>query len=246
MTLSGSTKATPLDPLTTVLVLPDGTVHTRGTLLSGRADEQELLSMAWLFPREQATILQRPVRVSVGRPSGSVEAYLLSADGTTTAVAAHPPAAVLDPPDPRWDDGMPQYRALLEIARAAERAADLPTAQAAAERLAVHIHDYLGDQHLRTVLAYELQGHFAVRARDWAGAARLHTGAATGRNRRLAPSAATARTLMNAVYTWMKAPPAEDITETGYDLAHLLVRVAPDDPGPIAAVLGRLGSTDER
>lgn len=93
MTVPGSTTAIPLDPLTTALVLPDGTVHSRGTLLSGQESEQELLSEAWRFPREQATNLQRPVRVSIGRPSGSVEAYLLSADGTTTAVAAHPPAA---------------------------------------------------------------------------------------------------------------------------------------------------------
>jgi hypothetical protein len=246
MTVPGSPTATPLDPLTTVLVLPDGTVHALGTLLSGQGSEQELLSEAWLFPREQATVLQRPVRVSIGRPSGAVEAYLLSTDGTTTAVAAHPPAAVLDPPDPRWDDGMPQHRALLEIARAAERAGDWAAAQAAAERLAVHVHTYLGDQHLRTVLAHELQGHFAVHAREWASAARLYISAAAGRNRLLAPSEATLRTLRNAVYAWMKAPLAKDITETGYALAHLLVRVAPNSPGPIAAVLGRLGSAKER
>ncbi|WP_086810517.1 hypothetical protein [Streptomyces reticuliscabiei] len=243
MTVPGSTTAIPLDPLTTVLVLPDGSVHSRGTLLSGQDGEQELLSEAWLFPREQATNLQRPVRVSIGRPSGSVEKCLLSADGSTAAVAAHPPVAVLDPPDPRWDDGMPQHSAMLETARAAERASDWSAAQVAAERLAVHVHNDLGDQHPHTVLARELQGHFAVRARDWASAARLHTSAAAGRNRLLAPTEATARTLKNAVFAWMQAPVDKDLTETGYTLAHLLVRVAPGSPGPIAAVLSRLGST---
>lgn len=44
----------------------------------------------------------------------------------------------------------------------------------------------------------------------------------------------------------MKAPMDKELTETGYTLAHLLVRVAPDEPGPIAAVLSRLGSSGTR
>ncbi|MGA5442272.1 hypothetical protein ACPCKW_22520 [Streptomyces griseoincarnatus] len=239
MTVPGATTI-PLDPLTTVLVLPDGAVHSRGTLLSGPGSEQELMDQAWLFPREQATNLQRPVRVSIGRPTGSVERYLLAADGTLTEVPAHPPTAVLDPPDPRWDDGMPQHSAMLETARAAERAGDWRAAQVAAERLAAHVLKDFGEQHPHAVLAQELQGHLAVRAKDWASAARLHTSAAAGRNRLLAPSEATERALKNAVYAWMQAPLDTGLTETGYTLAHLLVRVAPTVPGPIAAVLSRL------
>lgn len=234
----------PPDPHATILALRDGAVHTHGTLLSGAGDVH---SGAWRAPREEAARLRRPVRLSIGCPCGTVEAYALAADGTAIKLHRHPPILPPEPPDPRWTDGMPDHHYMLDTVRTAERAGDWLAVQTEAGHLAAQLHDNVGDQHPHTVLAWELQAHFALRAGDWATAARLYVLAASRRYALRCVGVETDRTLRNAVHCWLRAQQRPEVIEVvGYDLAHLLIRAVPGQPGPISAVLSRLELSGHR
>ncbi|MGP3690859.1 hypothetical protein ACTVZO_40340 [Streptomyces sp. IBSNAI002] len=237
--VSPTEAAVPLDPHFTILLLPGGGADTEGMSpeTAGGLDE---IRAAWHVPRSQAVHLDRSVRVSVGWPDGVVEAYLLTPDGTASPAARHPRRLPAEPVDPRWMDGMPDRHDLLGVVRAADRAGQWHGALVAAERLTLQLEVDLGNDHPHVIQAVELQGHFALRAQDWTAAARLLCSAAAGRYGQGAPAADTSRALANAVSSWMRARSHRGAFTTGLDLAHLLVRAAPEPRGRLVAVLGGL------
>lgn len=230
--------AVPVEPHFTVLLLEDGSVHVQEAL--HRADGGS--EAAWRLLRRQYAGVDGggPVRVSVARRGGSVDAYLLGPDGPAPVAAGHPRLLPADPVDLRWMDGMPDRHDLLELVRAAERAGEWRGALVAAERLAAHLRADLGEGHPYVVLAGELQGHFALRARDWGAAARLFSAAAAGRYALGSPAADTASALDNSVSAWTRSRGQRGAREAGLALAHLLVRAAPLPRGRLAAVLDGL------
>ncbi|MBV9024936.1 MAG: hypothetical protein JO362_14375 [Streptomycetaceae bacterium] len=117
-----SFEAVPLDPHVTILVLPGGAVHVGGVLLDGPGDELDRLREAWRVPQGEAVRLSRPVRVSVARPVGRVEAQLIDSDGSVVVLDRHPHRRLAQEADLRWSDGIPDRGDLLAVVRAAERA----------------------------------------------------------------------------------------------------------------------------
>ncbi|MEU6405313.1 hypothetical protein [Streptomyces sp. NPDC046985] len=231
--------AVPIEPHFTVLLLEDGSVHVQEAL--HRAGDGSEAAWRLLRRRYAGRDGGAPVRTSVARRSGSVDAYLLGPDGPAPVAGGHPRRLPAEPVDPRWMDGMPDRHDLLELVRAAERAGEWHGALVAAERLAAHLGADLGEAHPHTVLAAELQGHFALRAREWVLAARLFSVAAAGRYALGSPAADTARALDNAVSAWTRSRGQRGAREAGLALAHLLVRAAPVPRGRLAAVLDGLG-----
>ncbi|MFF4531589.1 hypothetical protein ACFY1P_20250 [Streptomyces sp. NPDC001407] len=230
------------DPRFTVLVLPGGRVHANGKLLSG-PELWPLIHQAWHVPREAAARLGYPVRISVGRPDGSVSAYLMSGDGGHTRVAAHPELVPLMAVDPRWSDGVLGRHPLLASVRAAETTGDFSRVRRAARNLTDHLERGVGTTHPYSVMARELEGHFALLDHDGLGAAAHFTSAAETRYRIQAPAQTTSCALDTAVAAFLAAVDsrAPGAWETGYRLAHTLVHIAPRGTERIAAVLERLG-----
>jgi hypothetical protein len=241
MTPPASPENDPLHPHATLAVLPGGAVHADGLLRSGPGTTQDLIEQALMPWREHARQTNQPVRLTTGHPDGSVQFHLLDTDGTAHPVAGHPAVPPLDAPDPRWTDGMPEHRLLVETVRAADRKQQWAAARIAAGRLTAHLETTVGEHHPHTVLARELQGIFALRSRDWTAAAQLLVRAAAGRYAQQAPAADTDQALDRAVGTWMRARSDPAVRSAGYDFAHLLLKAAPDRPGPIAAMLRSLG-----
>ncbi|MCM2431001.1 hypothetical protein [Streptomyces sp. RKAG337] len=223
-----------MDPHVTVLVLPSGAVDVAGLPLDSPRGG---LDDTWDAVKRNAARLRMPVRVSVAQPDGLVEAHAVAPDGTAVIVDRHPLKRPTDPVDPQWMDGMPDRHELLALVRAADRAAQWRGARVAAERLAAQVRNELGDRHPHTVLAVELQGHFALRARDWVGAARLYTWAAGARYLLGAPASDTRTAMDNAVSCWTRSRRYDGAFTAGLDLAHVLVRAAPEPRGRLAAVL---------
>ncbi|MFJ9574613.1 hypothetical protein [Streptomyces bacillaris] len=231
--------AVPTEPHFTVLLLEDGSVHVQEAP-NPDGDGSEAY---WRLLRQYAgRDGGAPVRVSVARHDGSVDAYLLGPDGPAPVADGHPRRLPARPVDPRWMDGMPDRHDLLELVRAAERAGEWHGAMVAAERLATHLRADLGEGHPHLVLAVELQGYFALRAREWGAAARLFSEAAAGRYALGSPAEETAKALDHAVSAWTHARGQRGAREVGLVLAHLLVRVAPEPRGRLAAVLDGLGA----
>ncbi|WP_327289422.1 hypothetical protein [Streptomyces sp. NBC_01198] len=88
-----------------VAVLPGGTVHTWGSVMSQAADLSDGTHPAWSAAAWQARENGRPTRVAVGHPDGRVESCLVAADGTASPVdGALLPLPGRCPPDPCWGD----------------------------------------------------------------------------------------------------------------------------------------------
>lgn len=88
-----------------VAVLPGGTVHTWGTVMSQAADLGDDTHPAWSAAAWQARENGRPTRVAVGYPDGRVETHLVAEDGTASPVdGTLLPVPGRCPPDPCWGD----------------------------------------------------------------------------------------------------------------------------------------------
>ncbi|RLU81979.1 hypothetical protein CTZ27_30920 [Streptomyces griseocarneus] len=236
------TAAPSFDPRFTVLVLPGGHVHADGTLRSG-PQVWPLIHEAWRVPCEAAKRLGRAVRVSVGRADGSVAAYLMSGDGGHQTVTSHPELFPLMVADPRWSDGMLGQHPLLAQVHAADTSGDLAQARRAARYLTDQMEQGVGKDHPYSVLARELEGHFALRAQDWLAACGHYALAAETRYRLQSPANQTSTALDNAVAAWLAARSGSqdpDVMEAGYGLGHLVLRTAPRRADCLTAVLERL------
>ncbi|RLU82565.1 hypothetical protein CTZ27_30050 [Streptomyces griseocarneus] len=229
----------PADPHLTIVALPDGTVHA-ATTPSDPGGLWSSVHSAWRPAQTEAQRLGRPVRVSVGQQDGTVMAYLVHPDGRLDWASAHPQLPMPDHLDSRWLDVTLDQHPLVETVRAAQRATNWPAAQVAAGRLAGQVRTELGDDHPHTVLAAELEGFFALHARDWPAAARLHLTVAQERHRLSAPPGDTRRILHNAVAAWLHLRTDPEATALGFALAHLLLRLAPHDSRALSAVLRTL------
>ncbi|MFF4534281.1 hypothetical protein ACFY1P_34040 [Streptomyces sp. NPDC001407] len=222
-------------------MLADGTAHAAGAPSGGGLWNS--VHAAWRPAQIEAQRLGRPVRVSVGHLDGTVAAYLAHPNGQVDWAYAHPQPPMPEHLDSRWLDGTLEQHPLVETVRAAQRATDWRAAQAAAGRLAAQVRAELGGDHPHTVLATELEGFFALHARDWPAAARLHLAVAEDRHRLAAPPGDTQRVLHNAVAAWCHARSDPEAAALGFALAHLLVRIAPHDSRALSAVLRNLPST---
>ncbi|WP_333766939.1 hypothetical protein [Streptomyces sp. IBSBF 2435] len=197
-------------PPVSVAVLPGGTVHTWGTVMSQARDLADGTHPAWSAAAWQARENGRPTRVAVGYPDGRVETFLVAADGT-----AHPVDGALLPvparrtPDPCWGDpaGMPH-----KVCAAGPGPGATAAAEAAARDAALD-----GD--------WDAATHFYTVA-----AARLHGEGSAGADRvaRLAVSA------------WLRTGSRPYSATLGFALVHLLISTFPGLPGSIAALLRRL------
>lgn len=232
----------PDEPHLTLVVLPDGTVHAIGGFLPETGGLWSSVHAAWRLAQAEAEQLGRPVRVSVGQQDGTVAAYLAHPDGRLDPIAAHPQPPATDPADSRWLGGGLDQHPLLDMVRTAHREEAWHAAQMAAGRLAAQVRAELDDDHPHTVLAAELEAFFALHARDWPAAVRLHLLVAEGRHRLSAPPEPTKRALHNAVAAWLHGRTGHQMDAHGYALAHLLVRIAPHDARALSAVLRSLPS----
>ncbi|CAG7615468.1 hypothetical protein [Actinacidiphila bryophytorum] len=138
-----------------IAVLPGGTVHTWGTVMSQARDLTDDTHPAWSAAAWQARENGRPTRVAVGHADGRVETCLVAEDGTASPVdGALLPVPGRCPPDPCWGDpaGMPHEvcaaRACPEGAAAVMRAAQ----DAALDG------DWEAATHFHTVAAARLHG----------------------------------------------------------------------------------------
>jgi hypothetical protein len=193
-----------------VAVLPGGTVHTWGTVMSQARDLEDGTHPAWSAAAWQARENGRPTRVAVGHPDGRVETCLVAADGTATPVdGILPPLPRRCPPDPCWGDPAGMVHEVC--------AAEPCPAAAAAVMRAAHDAALDGD--------WEAATHFYTVA-----AARLH-----GQG-----SADAERVVRLAVSAWLRTGAAPSAPALGFALVHLLISTFPGLPGPIAALLRRL------
>jgi hypothetical protein len=87
---------------------------------------------------------------------------------------------------------------------------------------------------------HDFAGYYAARARDWKTAARLCMTAAERRHRLRAPGPRAGHDLDNAVRAWLNFRDDPEALAMGFELAHILIRLQPHQPGPIASVLGRV------
>lgn len=233
----------PFGPLLTILVLPrGGGVHASGRLLIA-ASPSTALNQAWTMARTAAKSLDRAVQVSVGRSNGTVETFMMDRDGSRVRLSAPPVLPPLDPADPRWTDGRLITHPLVAPIKAAEADQGIPRARAAAYQLAQQLRRELDPNHPYLVLADELQAHFALRDEDWPFASRLYRATADTRHRLRSPAGDQRFTVHNAVASWLSASETDaQVLADGYQLGHLLVRVAPRHSKAIAAVLDRLSA----
>lgn len=116
-----------------VAVLPGGTVHTWGTVMSQAGDLADDAHPAWSAAAWQARENGRPTRVAVGHPDGRVETSLVAADGSAGPVdGTLLPVPARCPPDPCWGEpadiphevcGAPPERGAAAVVGAARDAA---------------------------------------------------------------------------------------------------------------------------
>ncbi|MEU1824139.1 hypothetical protein ABZ502_17135 [Streptomyces abikoensis] len=235
----------PFDPLLTILVLPGGQVHANGQLLTG-PDPVTVLNQAWSMAHRAAASVHRAVQVNVGRPAGTVEAFLMSVDGSRIRLSAPPVLTPQETPDPRWSDDVLNHHPLVAPIRAAETAHDIHQARAAARHLADHLRRDLDPRHPYLVMANELQAHLALRANDWSAATRLYMAVAEARYLMRSPAPDLAFAVNNAVASWLAAsagPMDGQALADGYQLGHFLVRITPRRSEAITTVLRRLDPT---
>jgi hypothetical protein len=240
MTSTGTPSVLPLYPHPTIMVLPGGTVYVDGMLITGADDGRDPLDAAWSHVHAVAARCGHAIRVSIGHPHGSVEAYVLDPNGGGPQYRLALPSPPSPTADPRWNQDLPNRHGLMEQVRAADRAGNWSTAQAAATRLAAHFESESA-VHPHAAMASELAGYFAARARDWKSATRLCMTAADRRHRLNAPGPEKTQDLGYAVGAWLSV--SDDDPETlplGFELAQLLIRMEPHQAGPIASVLGRI------
>ncbi|NJP47918.1 hypothetical protein [Actinacidiphila epipremni] len=194
-------------------VLPGGTVHTWGTVMSQVADLADGTHPAWSAAAWQARENGRPTPVAVGHPDGRVDRFLVAADGTVRAAVGPPaPAPARPAPDPCWGDltGMPHGLCALPLGPGVASAVERAGLEAALDR------DWRAATH-----------YYTVATARWH--ARSHT-EGTAEAERVARLATT---------VWLRTAP-EDSAVLGFTLAHLLIASLPDLRGPIAALLRRL------
>ncbi|MEV6010615.1 hypothetical protein AB0M29_27825 [Streptomyces sp. NPDC051976] len=222
----------------TIAVLPGGTVHTVGTVISHSSDLRDAAHPAWSQAAWRARRMGCLVPVAVGHPDGRVDAYDVGVDGSPVLRSAR-----LGPhrrlPDPNWGDVLPDGHAhgLMDAVRAAEEAGRLVAARTVTGH-PLAPEDCHG--HPRTVLGVELEAEIAVRSHRWELAAYLYTAAAVVRYRGSGSAEAADQILQQAVTVWLRTSPGPAAGSLGFPLAHLLIATAPGRPGPIAAVLRRL------
>lgn len=193
-----------------VAVLPGGTVHTWGTVMSRASDLSDDTHPAWSAAAWQARENGRPTRVAVGHPDGRVETCLVAADGTASPIdGTLLPVPGRCPPDPCWGDpaGMAH-----EVC-AARPAPDSAAAVLRAAQDAALDGEWDAATHLYTVAAARLHG---------------------------LGSADAERVVRLAISAWLRTARPSSAT-LGFALVHLLISTFPGLPGPIAALLRRLG-----
>lgn len=199
----------PVTPVS-IAVLPGGTVHTWGSVMSQAAGLADAGHPAWSAAAWQARERGRPTPVAVGHADGRVETFLVAADGAARPVnGAHLPPPARRPPDPCWGDP----------ARVAHDLCVRPAAPG------------LG-------LALKAAARDAALDGDWDAATHLYTVAAARLHGQGAPAEAE-RVARLAVTAWLRAGPP-DSTRLGFTLVHLLISTFPGLPGPIGALLRRL------
>jgi hypothetical protein len=149
----GADRVRPVTPVS-IAVLPGGTVHSWGTVMSQARDLVDGTHPAWSAAAWQARENGRPTPVAVGHPDGRVETCLVAADGTASPADAPPPPAPRRPPDPCWGDpeGLPHDLC------AREPGARTAAALEEAARDAALAGDWESATHLYTVTAARLQG----------------------------------------------------------------------------------------
>lgn len=138
-----------------IAVLPGGTVHTWGTVMSQARDLADDTHPAWSAAAWQARENGRPTRVAVGHPDGRVETCLVAADGTASTVdGTLLPVPARRPPDPCWGDpaGMPHEVCAAEVVPAAAAAVMRAAQDAALDA------DWEAATHFYTVAAARLHG----------------------------------------------------------------------------------------
>jgi hypothetical protein len=193
-----------------IAVLPGGTVHTWGTVMSQVRDLADDTHPAWSAAAWQARENGRPTRVAVGHADGRVETCLVAEDGTASEVdGTLLPVPGRCPPDPCWGDpdGMPH-----EVCAAQAG----PTAAAAVMRAAQD----------------------AALDADWEAATHFYTVAAARLHGLGSPDAQ--RVVRLAVSAWLRTGGPGQSSPLGFALVHLLISTFPAMPGPIAALLRRL------
>lgn len=209
---SGPADAVPVTPVS-VAVLPGGTVHTWGTVMSqarGLADDTH---PAWSAAAWQARETGRATHVAVGHPDGRVERLLVEADGTAhPAPRPAPPLPARRPPDPCWGDPARMPHDLCALAPGADTDPAAALGRAAGD--AARDGDWPAATHYATVAAARLHAQGAFAGAD--KAARL------------------------AVTSWLRTTDTPDTAALGFSLVHLLISTLPTLQGPIAALLRRL------
>lgn len=223
----------------TFAVLPGGTVHAFGAVISHPRDLGDGAHPAWDKAARRARRLGRPVPVLVGYPDGRVKSCLATADGEL--LPQRGPQRRPEPrPDPRWTAPAADPQRLREAADAADRAWQVMAAGASSDRLAALLRADIDEAHPHAVLAFEAQAQLALRSGRWDGAAYLCTVAAAARRHARGPAEAADRTLDCAVSAWLRTPHRPTAGVLGFTLAHLVISACPARPGAVAAVLRRL------
>jgi hypothetical protein len=223
----------------TIIVLPGKGIHTHGLLLRGPEPPQVLIQRACGPLHAAATQQGRPLLLSIGYADGRVEHHQGALDGTI-----HPtdqvPATEDRSPDPVWSQGIPEDTGLLNAVRTAHRAGEWRAAQHAADRATQHLISQHGRNHPYTVMAIELQAHFALMAHDRDTGAALYTDAAVAIHRLGGPRAQSRHNLANAVAAWLHSDRDTSPGGPGFAVAHALIRITPNDRAALAEVLRNL------
>lgn len=223
----------------TIIILPNGSIHTQGLLREGPEPPEVLIERVCAPLRTVAGQQRRPIRLSIGHADGRVEQHQIDADGTIHPGRA-PAAADDTAPDPIWSQGIPEDTRLLDSVRAAQRAGQWRVAQHAAHRATQHLVAQHGRDHPYTAMGVELQAHFALMAQDHAAGAALCTEAAIAIHRLRGPRAQIRHDLANAVAAWIHSDRDTRPGGPGFAVAHALIRITPDDQAALTALLRRL------
>jgi hypothetical protein len=220
------------------VVLPKGSVHALSWVMAPGVDAPG--HALWLYAAKAAVVRGRPVAVRIGRTSGQVDAYTVTAAGTRHRhlLARHTTPA--GSPDPRWSEPPPNSGGLLQAVSAAERAGDFEAAIAAVGRLGARLEADLGEDHPAPWMAAELQADLALLIGRWERAIPLYCKVAIARYALRSPEVSAIRCLRLAALAWLRVSDRPTAGPAGLALAHTLIAYLPDRTDLLCAVLCRL------
>jgi hypothetical protein len=222
----------------TIIILPGGGIHAQGHLHEGPESPEVLIGRVCGPLRAAAVQHGQPIQVSIGHPDGHVGQHEIAVDGTIRPRPAEP--ALSTATDPVWRQGIPKETGLLYPVRAAQRAGQWRAAQQAAWRATQYLASQRGRDHPYAAMGLELQGYFALMARDHATGVALYTEAAVAIYQFGGPAAQARHNLAYALSAWLQSDRDTTPEGSGFALAHALVRVTPTDHAALAALLRRL------